>query len=391
MSGDHTPRARMSILVALVLAGVVAAQDECASAIPIGNGLTSGTNVGATNSVQTSSCNNMGSDVWYFYIASCNGFVEATFCQPGSASFDTVLAVFDGSTSCQTAVQLDCNDDTCLLRSKVVFPVSSGSPYYIAVGGFAGAQGTFSISLTCHQPPIEDDCIGAIPLGPGQNGPFSNQFATDGSPPASFCPAGFADLWFTFTPPCSGTYRIETCGGYDTVLTVLGGCQGPELACNDDAGGTCGPGSQVELAAAAATTYLVRVAGKTQARGSFNINVTQVFQLAFTSQPGGPASLGFLLDGGPAGAVYLTAITFNAGAFPNGSFFGVDLTYAEVLSEIQTGYPFFGVLDACGAFMFPPASAPFLSGQTIYAVGLATDATFTLPIMTTAPVSYLIP
>ena len=233
------------IFTMLLTCAAVVPNDECAGALTIGSGVTAGTNFGATNSTQDQGGvqSDLGSDVWYRYTAACNGFVEATLCQPGSASFDTILAVFDGSAPCGSLMQIACNDDTCLLRSRVLFPVSSGSSYLIVVGGFSAAQGTFSLAITCHQPPAEDDCSGAIPLALGTNGPFSNQFATDGQPPASACPLGFGDVWFTFTPACAGTHRISACGGYDTVLSVRDGCAGSaEIACGDDGPAGCAPG-----------------------------------------------------------------------------------------------------------------------------------------------------
>src|SRR5438105_291121 len=88
------------------------AQDRCHGATPIGNGLTSGSNVGATSGASdpVGSCGYMGSDVWYSYQASCTGNVTASLCAPGAgANFDTVLSAWDGSCGCAALVQLACN------------------------------------------------------------------------------------------------------------------------------------------------------------------------------------------------------------------------------------------------------------------------------------------
>jgi hypothetical protein len=315
---------------------------------------------------------------------------EATVCPPGNASFDTVLAVFDGSTLCPAPLEIACDDDTCLLKSRVLFQATAGSAYLIAVGGFAGNQGTFSLALACHPPPLGDHCAGAIPLAIGSNGPFSNQFATHGSPPASACPAGFADLWFTFAPPCSGAYRIETCGGYDTILSVRTGCGGAELGCNHDAAPGCAPGSSVPLHLAAGTISIVRVAGATQAHGGFSVAITRLFEVSFDSLLG-PGSVGFTVRGAYPGGTYFNAITLNLGTFPNGPFYGLDMTSAEVQGELDLGYPFVGLLDGCGDSTFATVPAPFLSGVTLYSVGLAVDPTLVLPTLITPPASYTIP
>lgn len=134
----------------------------------------------------------------------------------------------------------------------------------------------------------------------------------------------------------------------------------------------------------------MRVAAAGATSGSFNVNVTPRFFVSYSS-PVGPGSIAFSLGGGPSNGVYLDVITFNQGNFPNGAFFGVDVTIDEVFGLLAAGYPFVGSLDPCGGSSFPFVVAPFLSGLTIYSVALATDATLTLPIVNTAPVSHTIP
>jgi hypothetical protein len=373
----------------------VVPHDECAGAIQVGTGITSGSNFNATNSPQSGTCGNVGSDVWYAWTATCTGVGEATFCQPGTATFDTVLAVFDGSTPCGTLAEIACNDDTCVLRSKATFPVVAGNLYYVSVGGFAGAQGTFALSMACHAAPTNDACAGATPLSAGANGPFSNQWAASGTPAPTSCPAGTADVWFVFTPPCAGTYRIDTCGtGYDTVLSAFQSCApgSVALACNDDdpAGGGCGPGSAIHVGLAAGAPCLVRVAGAVPAAGSFFVTVTPVFLLGYAS-PAGAGSIAYSITGGLPNGIYLNVATFNQGSFPNGAFYGVDVTLQDLLQLIAAGYPFLGTLDACGASVFSYVLDPALSGLTVYSVAVATDATATLGPFSTPPVAYTIP
>ncbi|MEO0605780.1 MAG: hypothetical protein AAF211_30390, partial [Myxococcota bacterium] len=48
-------------------------------------------------------------------------------------------------------------------------------------------------------------------------------------------PTSGPDVAFEFSPEVDGVYRISTLGSdFDTVLTVLEGCEGDELACNDN-------------------------------------------------------------------------------------------------------------------------------------------------------------
>jgi hypothetical protein len=129
--------------------------------------------------------------------------------------------------------------------------------------------------------PPNDDCGTAIPLALGipQAGDNTNANITtflDGASGCTFdgAPAN-RDVWYTFTPPATGNYTINTCGSpLDTVLSVWTTCPGNQLAhvvaCNDD---FCDFQSQVTAALVASQTYFVRVAGWNNATGAFQIVV----------------------------------------------------------------------------------------------------------------------
>jgi hypothetical protein len=95
----------------------------------------------------------MGVDVWYSYVAPCNGTATFSFCQGGgTASFDTVLAAFTGT--CGSLTQIACNDDFCATASEMTFAATSGTQYHIAVGGWVSTvtgprQGTFTMFVDC--------------------------------------------------------------------------------------------------------------------------------------------------------------------------------------------------------------------------------------------------
>ncbi len=79
------------------------------------------------------------------------------------------------------------------------------------------------------------------------------------------------DASFEFTAPASGDYTFDTFGSdFDTVLTVLDGCGGAELACNDD---TLGTQSEVTVTLSAGQTVLVVVDGFAASIGDVVVNV----------------------------------------------------------------------------------------------------------------------
>ncbi|MBL8898190.1 MAG: PKD domain-containing protein [Planctomycetes bacterium] len=118
--------------------------DECAQALP----LIAGTNGpfdsrGATTSL-TWPCAFAGADLWFSYTASCSGSLRIDTC--ANPAFDTVLALWSGTCGALTPVA--CRDDGCGLQSQIDLPsVVAGDHFWISVGGFQGAQGTFFLAV----------------------------------------------------------------------------------------------------------------------------------------------------------------------------------------------------------------------------------------------------
>ena len=83
----------------------------------------------------------------------------------------------------------------------------------------------------------------------------------------------------------------------------------------------------------------------------------------------------------------MTAITTYAGTYPNGPFFGVDITLFEVLNSLALGPPFFGPLDANGGSVFAvPTGIP--TGITIYAVTVDANMVLLIPISFSPPLTF---
>lgn len=258
-------------------APLLAQNDDCAGAIVITDGLTVGTNVGATDSIPSASCGTIGSDLWYEYTASCTGLVSASFCGAGTADFDTVLAAFDGS--CGALVEIACNDDTCGVQSAINFQANAGQTYYIVVGGYQGAQGNFTLSVGCGQTG-SDECSGALPIFDGVTS-GTNVGATTSAQTAT-CSASTgsigADVWYEYVATGTGDLLVTVCpaaGGSATFDTILGAFSGTcgsltEITCNDD---RCGLQSQIGFPVTAGQTYYIVIGGYNGATGNFDLVV----------------------------------------------------------------------------------------------------------------------
>lgn len=254
--------------------------DDCANAIAVVDGVNPGfSNVGATTSAPAWPCGTGAADVWFVYTATCSGAVAVDTCGAGT-NFDTTLEVFSGN--CGSLVSQGCNDDTCGLHSSVTAIVTAGNTYYIRVGGYSGATGSFDLTVTgCN---AADECTGAIPLRIGANGLFTNALATTSAMAWSCGSNTGNDLWFAYQVTAPAVVTFDTCSAntdFDTVMQVFSGSCGSLnlLACNDDMGAAACPSSslrsRVTVAVPQPTTLLVRVGGYNSLVGRFDVNVAQ--------------------------------------------------------------------------------------------------------------------
>jgi hypothetical protein len=175
------------------------------------------------------------------------------------SSFDTVLYVRDGT--CEGA-ELACNDDAVEKgwSSQVEVTLVAGQSVVIVVDGYSERQhGYFQLLINrIPVPPCpEMDLASQLPV--------SVRSTTRGADKALEGPCGGGgspERSFRWTAPATGRYLVSTLGSsLDTVLYLRDHtCDGPELACNDDAPGF-GRSSQVEVVLAAGQTIVIVVDG----------------------------------------------------------------------------------------------------------------------------------
>lgn len=118
----------------------------------------------------------------------------------------------------------------------------------------------------------------AADMGSGVPFDFTGTTAMESDDFVPSCPMGGGggnDVAIEYTAPEAGRYDITTAGSsFDTVLTVLRGCAGAEVACNDDvrSGNTT---SSVTVDLAACETIVIVVDGFSgRESGAFQLHVT---------------------------------------------------------------------------------------------------------------------
>ena len=225
----------------------------------------------------TSAGDQVAHDVWFDWTAATTGVVTISTCT--LSQVDTMLAAYQGA-GCPTGDPLDCNDDSCNLRSVIQFSVTSGQVYALRIGTYPNASGgTGSFLIYTGGTATNDDCQNAEPITGDGTFVYDNTSATTDSSSYANCPSGPSmsdDVWFAWTAQSTSAVEVSTCGlsNYDTMLGAYDGapCNGASaLTCVDD---SCGLQSRIIFSAVAGNTYWLRVGnypGTTTGIGSFSV------------------------------------------------------------------------------------------------------------------------
>lgn len=270
--------------------------DACDAAVTLERGLWGYSTEGATASAEGGGgpippgCAQFGADIWYRYSPPCSGIVTISTC---TSTFDTLLAVYDGTCADLNLIACNDNSDLCGMGSegsRVTFDAQFGREYLIRLGSPVGAAltegpGLLSITNAGCIAPANNSCSGAASVHPGVPLAFSTIGATAAPPlEPALCDSqdfqGFGpDIWFRYTAACSGPVRIATCGSdFDTRVAIYTACPSfPEtaIACSDEDGPACaGSAASLDFDADEGTTYLIRVGGTNNQQGTGTLLVT---------------------------------------------------------------------------------------------------------------------
>jgi hypothetical protein len=131
--------------------------------------------------------------VWYRWLAPSSGWATFETC---GASYDSVLAVYTGS-DLEQLVEVAANDDACGSSSRVSFEASAGTVYSIAVSGYLGRTGEFTLVWNRNAPPPEPPYATTYPSITGVARDGETLTAADGqwaSKPADLARSGVGPL-----------------------------------------------------------------------------------------------------------------------------------------------------------------------------------------------------
>ena len=181
---------------------------------------TSGSNSGATMEAgEPSPCGALGASVWYSFTPSVTAAYTADTVN-GGTSFDTVVAVYTGS-SVGSLTNIGCNDDFGGAQSSVTWSGVAGTTYRIQVGGYNGATGSFTLDLTGGSGGGTGDC------GTGGDAGDSFDTATLVSVPIT-CSATLETAALELNIIAADYYRFHANAGQTIRVTYAGPLTGDE-------------------------------------------------------------------------------------------------------------------------------------------------------------------
>ena len=154
LSASYTANASITLYPFWTATSTGPANDNFSSATTISgaSGSTSGSSAGATmqtSEPKPSAQSNVGASVWYKWTAPSTG--TATIDTTGSG-FDTVLAVYTGTSLTSLSEVKSDDDGGGSNTSKLTFQATSGTTYRIAVYGYNNKTGTVKLNWSLATP-----------------------------------------------------------------------------------------------------------------------------------------------------------------------------------------------------------------------------------------------
>ena len=155
MRRSRLAAACVAVALLFLSSNVIGQGDTCADARDIEAGTFSGSTEGASSDGSATCASSDNSpDEWFRFTAPEDGVLSAETC--GNDDYDTALAIYSDCPGDESN-ELECNDDSCGLRSRVSHRVDAGSSYLIRVSGYNRASGEYTLNVAFGLPPEPGD------------------------------------------------------------------------------------------------------------------------------------------------------------------------------------------------------------------------------------------
>ncbi len=251
-----------------------------------------GTNVGASK--ESGEPNHAavpgGSSVWYRWQAPQTGRVRIS---TEGSQFDTIIAVYTpNSSNLLVGIAANDNENFLTATSATSFTATANVSYWIAVEGYAGAEGKLTLSLDYLTPPQNDRFSSPLTLSGTNIQTSANNTGAIKEPgePNHAGYVGGCSIWWQWTAPADARVTLSTAGSrIDTLLAVYTGSaiNALTLVAQNDEDATGTGTSSLTFMAIAGTSYRIAVDGYAGGSGSIALRLSAVVLSApvITQQP----------------------------------------------------------------------------------------------------------
>jgi hypothetical protein len=282
-----------------------------AQAINGTTGSVNGNNAGATP--QSGEPNHAGqatatTSTWYSYAPTSSGTLTVDTCT--GTAFDSIIGVYTGDVV-NTLTQRGFGDDECGGNARATFAVTTGTTYRIAVAGYQGASGPFTLTWNLVVPAPANDAFASAQTINGASGTVNGTtvgatFQTGELDHAGATQPNGKTVWYQYTPTSNGTLTVGTCTGtsFDSIIGVYTGTAVNSLTERASGDQDCGDGDQARatVTVTTGTPYRIAVAGYHGGAGAFTLS------WAFVTTPGNDAIAGPQTINGTTGTANGTTV-----------------------------------------------------------------------------------
>ena len=168
-----------------------------------------------------------GKSVWYSWTAPSSGYAEFVL----GGAFKKVLALYTGTA----LSNLTLAKNACEISGYNAYgrlDVMAGAEYLIAVDGFAGSSGSFTLSVVVTPPPPNDAFADRVVLSGATASATGANIGACKEPgePIHAGATGGHSVWWTWTAPANGRVTITVGGSFYKVFAIYTGTDLASLA-----------------------------------------------------------------------------------------------------------------------------------------------------------------
>jgi hypothetical protein len=223
---------------------------------------------GATDELGEGDLGGYGASVWWRWNAPSAGTWVA---DAAGSDFEAFLAAYSGD-SLASLTRLALGGGAPPYAARIAFTTVGPGPVALQAGGWLNSTGRLVLSVKSASAPSNDAFASPTVIFPAYSisATGNNDAATAESGEPGIAGAARASVWFSWTAPASGEYRIDAQGSRFNALVAI--YTGTALGSLTKIAGNGWPGG-FDFTASGGTTYRIAVDAYPHERGDLRVNI----------------------------------------------------------------------------------------------------------------------